>query len=50
VEETVNERCGDGAWHEFPEPGGMQVRADSDGPFFVGGVNEPVEAFGGIDR
>ncbi|MFC5102687.1 hypothetical protein [Kibdelosporangium philippinense] len=26
----------------------MQVRADSEGSSFVGGIDQPVEAFGGI--
>ena len=50
VEESVNERGGDGAGHEFLEPGWVQVRADRDGAFLVGGVDEPVEAFGRVDR
>jgi len=30
------------------KPAGLQVRGDRDRAFLVGGVDEPVEAFGGV--
>ena len=48
VQEAIH--CGGGQrlWHEFVEPGGVQVGADGDGPFLVGGIHQAVQAFGGI--
>lgn len=48
VEEPVDGRGGEGLGHEFVEPAWVQVRADRDGAFLVGGVDEPIEAFGGV--
>ena len=48
VQEPVDGGGGQGLGHEFVEPGGVQVRADRDGAAFVGGVDEAVEAFGGV--
>ena len=48
VEQPVNGGRGQRFGHEFVEPGGVQVRADGDGPFLVGGIHQAVQAFGGI--
>ena len=48
VEEPVDGRGREGLGHELVEPGGVQVRADRDRSFLVGGVDEPVEAFRGV--
>lgn len=48
VQEPVNGCCGQGLGHQFVEAGGAQIRADGGGAFFVGGVHDPVESFGGV--
>ncbi len=45
VEEPVDGGGGQGFGHEFVEPGRVQVAADGDGAFLVGGVDEPVQPF-----
>ena len=48
VQEPVDGRGGQGLGHELVEPGGVQVRADRDRAFLVGGIDEAVEPLGGI--
>ncbi len=48
VHEAVDERRCDAGVDELVEPGGVQVRRDDDGALFVAGVDEAVEAFGGV--
>ena len=48
VDEPVDCGGSQGLGHEFVEAGGVQVRRDRDAAAFVGGVDEPVEAFGGV--
>ena len=48
VEQPVDGRGREGLGHELVERGRVQVGGDRDGPFLVGGVDEPVEPFGGI--
>jgi hypothetical protein len=50
VQEPVDGRGGQGFGHELVEAGGVQVRGDRYGPFLVGGVDEAVEALGGVCR
>jgi hypothetical protein len=44
VEEPVHGRGGDGFGHELIEAGGVDIRADRQGPLLVGGLDNPVEA------
>jgi hypothetical protein len=46
VQQPVDGGGGQGLGHEFVEAGGVQVRRDGDRAAFIGGVDEPVEAFG----
>jgi hypothetical protein len=48
VQEPVDGGGSQGLGHQFVEPGWMQVRADRDRPFLVGGVDESVEPLGGV--
>ena len=48
MHEPVDGGVGDGFWHELVEPGGMQVRGEGYGPFFVGGIDDPIQGFGGV--
>jgi hypothetical protein len=48
VEQPVDGRGGEGLGHDLVEPGRVEVRTDRQGAAFVGGVDEPVEPFGGI--
>ena len=48
VHEPVDGGVGDGLGHELVEAGGVQVRRQGDGAFLVGGVDDPVEGFGGV--
>ena len=48
VEQPVDGGGGEGLGHQFVERGRVQVRADRDAAFSVGGIDEPVEAFGGV--
>ncbi len=48
VQQPVGGGGGQGLAHEFVESGWVQVRAEGYGAFFVGGVDEPVAAFGGV--
>lgn len=45
---TVDGGRGKGFGHELVEAGGVQVRADREGAFFVGCIHDPVEALGGV--
>jgi hypothetical protein len=47
VQELVDGRGREGLRHELIKTGAVQVR-DRDRPFLVGGVDEPVEPFGGV--
>lgn len=46
VEESVDGGGGEGFGHEGVEAGGVDVGADGDGSFFVGGGDDAVERFG----
>jgi hypothetical protein len=48
VQEPVDGGGGQGLGHDLVEAGGVQVRADGEAAAFVGGVDEAVEAFGGV--
>ena len=48
VHQPVDGGVGDGLGHELVEAGGVQVRAQSDRAFLVGGVDDAVERFGGL--
>jgi hypothetical protein len=48
VEQPVDGGGGQGFRHQLVERGGVQVGGDGDGAFLVGGVDEPVQAFGGV--
>ena len=48
MHEPVNGGGGQGFGHELVEAGRVEVGADRDGPSFVGGVDDPVEALGGV--
>ena len=50
VEQPVDRRGREGLGHELVERGRVQVGGDGDGPFLVGGVDEPVEPLGGVLR
>ena len=50
VQQPVDGRSGQGLGHELVEPGGVKVRGDRHRAFLVGGVDQPVEAFGGVGR
>ena len=47
VQEPVDGGGGQGFGHDRVEPGGVQVGRDGDRAAFVGGVDDPVEGFGG---
>jgi len=46
VQESVDGGGSQRLGHQLVEPGRVQVRADRDRPFLVGGVDEPVEPLG----
>jgi hypothetical protein len=48
VEEPVDGRGGEGLGHQLVERGGVQVGGQRDRAFLIGGVDEAVEAFGGV--
>ena len=48
VEEAVDQGGGQALAHQLIEPGGVKVRADGEGPLLIGGVDQAVEAFGGV--
>jgi len=48
VQEPVNGRRREGLGHEFVKAGGVQVGRDRDGPFLVCGIDESIEALGGV--
>jgi len=48
VHEPVDGGGGQGLGHQLVESGRVQVRAHRHAAFFVGGVDQPVEAFGGV--
>jgi hypothetical protein len=48
VQEPVDGGGGQGLGHDRVEAGRFDVRGDGDGPAFVGGVDDPVERFGGV--
>ena len=48
VEEPVDGGVGDGLGHELVEPGGVEVGGQGDAALLVGGVDDPVEGFGGV--
>ena len=48
VQQPVDGRGGQGFGHEFVEPGRVEVAADGDGAFLVGGIHEPIETLGGV--
>ena len=48
VEEAIDGGGGQGLGHELVEPGGVQVAGDGDAAFLIGGVDEAVEALGGV--
>ena len=48
VEEPVDGGGGQGLGHELVEGCWVQVRRDRDGAFLVAGVDQPVEALGGV--
>ena len=48
VHEPVDGSGGQGLGHQLVEARRVQVRADRDGPSLVGGVDDPVEALGGV--
>ena len=50
VQEPVDGRGGEGLGHELVERCGVQVRAERDGAFLVGGIDQAVQAFGGVMR
>lgn len=50
VEQSVDGGGGQRLGHQLIEPGRVKVRADRDGAVLVGGVDEPVEPFSGMDR
>ena len=50
VQQPVDGGGGQCFGHEFVEPGRVEVRGDRHGAFLVSGVDQPVEAFGGVGR
>src|SRR5690242_5799339 len=48
VHEPVDSGGGKSFWHDLVKPGGVQVAADRERAPFVGGVDQPVEALGGV--
>src|SRR5579884_2487842 len=46
VQQSVDESGSQARRHELIEPGGMEVRGQRDRPPLVGGIDEPIEAFG----
>jgi hypothetical protein len=48
VHQPVDGGGGQGLGHQLVEAGGMQVGADRDAAFLVGGIGQPVEALGGV--
>ena len=46
VQEPVDGGTGEGFGHDLVEAAGVEVGAEGDAAFFVGGVDEAVEAFG----
>jgi hypothetical protein len=48
VQEPIDRRGGESLGHQLVERGGVQVRGDRDGAFLVGGIDEAVEALGGV--
>ena len=48
MQEPVDGGVGDGLGHELVEPGGMQIRAEGDGAFLVGGVDDSEQRLGGV--
>jgi len=48
VEEPVHGRGRNGFGHQFIEAGGVDVGADGQGAFLVGGFHDPVETLGGV--
>jgi hypothetical protein len=48
VHEPVDGGGGEAFGHDRVEAGWVQVRGDGDGAAFVGGVDDPVEGFGGV--
>lgn len=48
VQEAVDGGVGDGLGHELVEACGVQVGGQGDGALLVGGVDDPVEPFGGV--
>ena len=47
VQQAVHCRGGQGLGHDRVEAAGVQVGRDDQGPAFVGGIDEPLEGFGG---
>jgi hypothetical protein len=50
VQEAVDGGGGQSFGHQLVETGGVQVRRDRYRSAFVGGIDEPVEALGGVRR
>ena len=48
VQQPVDCRGREGLWHELVESGRVQVRGHRDGPFLVGGIDEPIRAISGV--
>jgi len=48
VQEPVDGCCSHGLGHQLIESGGMKVAAQRDRAFLVSGIDEPVEALGGV--
>jgi len=46
VQEPLDGRGGERLWHQLVEPGGVDVRAERDRAFLVGGVDDPEQRFG----
>jgi len=44
----VNGRCCECFGHELVKTGGVQIRTDCDGSFFIGGVHEGIESLGRV--
>ena len=51
VQQPVNGRGGQGmGMSSSNQSGGVKVRADRDGEFLVGGIDQPIQAFGGVGQ
>jgi len=48
MEEPVDGRGGEGLGHQLIEGSGMEVRRERDGAFLVGGIDQSVQALGGV--